>query len=109
MKGFSHLAYYWLVEYEDGTQISQFESSGLEHKYSEVKSDKIKRIGWIPFDKNLKPVSIRLEKSEKTVIYRKNFLQMIGGKQEVVFVIGVEGHPNIWIFEDEIVIGNSVV
>lgn len=104
MKGFDSLAYIWLAEYQDGTTLSQFDKDQKEHKFSEIDQSKLKKFGWVPTIPGLNPISISINAEEKLICYRKNFLSFMNGAQSVVFVLGKEGHPLIWIFADEIVI-----
>lgn len=104
MKGFDSLAYIWLAEYDDATVLRQFEDDGKEHFFSEIDQSKLKRFGWVPVEPNLVPVSISLNKGDKLICYRRNFLSFINGQQWVAFVLGKLGQPLIWIFSDEIII-----
>lgn len=107
MKGFDFLAYVWLAEYRNGTTLKQFEPSGKEHLFSEIDQSKLLKFGWIPTIPRFFPVSINLNKGQKLKAFRKNFISFISGQQTIVYVIGTEGQQLIWIFSDEIVIGNE--
>ncbi len=109
MKGFESIAYIWMAEYIDGSTFKQFDEFGKENLFSEVRQTELKRFGWIPVLPNLNPVSIALKPGQKLICYRKNFVEMLSGVQTVIFVLGIKDNPLIWIFQDEVVIGDNIV
>jgi len=53
--GKAPLSYFWAVEYEDSTAISQFDPlSGLERQWSDVlgKNKRVKTVYWLPFSRD---------------------------------------------------------
>lgn len=109
MIGFDSLTYIWEAEYKDGSILKQFDLDGTENLFSEVDHSKLYKFSWIPIKPNLNPVSIILKEGQKLKVYRKNFISFITGKQCVAYVIGIEGHPLTWIFQDETIIGDNLI
>lgn len=107
MIGFDSIAFQWMAKYKDGTVLKQFEDSGKEHLFSEVNHSQLIQFGWIPQKHGINPISIKINSGQKLKAYRKNFVSFISGKQTIVFVLGIEGQNLIYIFQDEIVIGDE--
>ena len=49
------LKYMWIAEYRDGTAIPQFDpDTGKENMWSDVDQDKVYRVSWCEFSKDMK-------------------------------------------------------
>lgn len=55
------IRFFWIAEYNDGTNLSQFNFDGTENLFSQIQNDKLCRFGWYPFSIEL---SKKVENSE---------------------------------------------
>ena len=48
------LKYFWVVEYSDGTALSQFDpDTGKEHQWKEVDESRVCKVAWAEFSRDL--------------------------------------------------------
>jgi len=90
------LKYYWIVTYTDGTELSQFEDTGKENMWKEVRQDDVIRVSWRQFSRKMAkrietpvkwvlfPTSHTLDykPGEKIIICRRNHIDFSTGNGE---------------------------
>lgn len=108
---------FWIAEYEDGTALPQYDlESGMEHLFSEVQLDKLKRFGWHPFPVDLamktgndcnpflSSVRIQLQDEDILIACRRNSLEYAAKdlsrvNHTTVYLLGIEGKFCLYIDE----------
>lgn len=96
--------YFWVVEFKDNNQISQYDDNGNEVMYLEVlnyqKKSPITKAWFIPFDKTKQAHGITLTKDQKLVIKRRRvqpWCDLVKGTKkllrtikQVIYLLGYE-------------------
>lgn len=101
------LSYFWIVEYQNGLALPEFDpGTGIENKIELDRKD-IKRISWNPMTEKVKIVAdnimkdisffdtkriiVDIDEGDKPIIYRENHLPFSGGGGQIIkYVIGKE-------------------
>lgn len=102
----SPLQYYWVVWYENGNGIAQFDpDTGMENLWKDVRQDEVIRVAWVQFSKKLsrkikistksarnpKIYSTEYNKHDKIFICRRNHINISKGIHEIEYVLGKNG------------------
>lgn len=101
------LNYFWIAEYNDKTALPQFDpDTGEEILFSKIDQTKLIKFSWYPFTLDLSSkvpgsvsnpllpkLSISLEKDDKLIAKRRNYIQLQGKVERrfTEYLAGIEG------------------
>lgn len=79
------LRFHWVVRYEDGTTLSQFDSSGKQNAYKDI--DRTKLAAFEMWEGNVRLFFLRFKKGQR-LIWRRRVEMAPSGVVEVCHLIG---------------------
>ena len=105
--------WYWVAQYNDGTQLAQFDEQGF-HKFAEIQQDKLNHFAMHSAEGKA-PFIIQWEPDRKLIHFYLNYKLEIGtsrAREYRIYCFGWESPDNKTIFcimpDDGIVVTNDV-
>lgn len=74
--------YYWTVQYNDGSEISQFTNEGTERKFSDIKQKSPFLFSLKPFDKTKTTYCVVIEGNKRLIYFRRRIGQLKMGSSQ---------------------------
>lgn len=78
---------YWIANYDDKTQLKQFEGT-KENKYADIDRERLVRFDLIDYDTNKAVLSVYINEGKQLIFRRRTLKRFDGSPDVVIFLVG---------------------